>query len=344
MLGCRQQDASSKPGAAASAPSVTIQVVAIEAKQQPISESVTLVGSVAPNEYVEIKAEIDGTVREIAFQEGQHLDKGQLLVALDETKLQASLNQAEANLKLSQATYDRSQQLLREKLISQQEYDQNVATHSVNDAAVALMRRNLRDARILAPFDGVAGSRQISPGQVISRNTTLTSLIDLQSVKVEVNVPERYLSQVQVGQKIRFSVAAFPGEVFEGDVYFISPQLDSGTRTALVKARVQNPQSKLRGGMFASLGLSLKLRESALVIPEPALMSNGDRVNVFVVKPDRTVEIRPIVVGLRIAGKAEVTKGLNPGEQVVVEGIQKLAPGMSVKFAPPKASAPYMND
>lgn len=343
-IGCRKQNPAGAPPAGGGKGGFAIQVVAIQTKLKPIAESVGLVGSITASEFVQVKAEMDGTVKEIGFSEGQHVDKGQLLVALDETKLQASLTQAEANLKLSEATYQRAQRLLQEKLVAPQEYDQAVATHAVNEATVALMRRNLKDARVIAPFSGIAGARQVSPGQVISQNTVLTSLVDLETVKVEVSVPERYLSQIQTGQPLKFTVAAFPGETFEGSVYFISPQLDPGTRTALIKAKVANPRARLRGGMFASLDLTLRLRDSALVVPEPALISNGDKVNVFVVDTDNKAQMRPVTVGIRLAGQAEILKGLAAGEKVVVEGIQKLAPGMPVKMAPPEAALPYQKD
>jgi membrane fusion protein (multidrug efflux system) len=232
--------------------------------------------------------------------------------------------------------------LFGEKLVSLQEYDQMASQFQANRASLDLKKRQLRDARILAPFKGVIGARQISPGQVISRNTSLTWLVDLDPVKVEVDVPERYLGQVVVGQKVEFTVAAFPTNRFKGEVYFISPQLASATRTALVKARIPNPNHQLKGGMFASLAVTVQLRESAIVIPEPALMSNGDTVTVFVLDENNAAQIRPVKIGLRLSGKAEVISGLKAGDRVVVEGVQKLGPGTPVKLAPPEMSAPYL--
>ncbi|PYK96369.1 MAG: efflux transporter periplasmic adaptor subunit [Verrucomicrobia bacterium] len=318
-----------------------VQVIAVEAKRQPVSETLTLPGTIAANEQVEVKAETDGIVQEINFAEGERVSKGQLLVTLDETKLSATLAEAEASLKLSAANYQRARQLLQDKLISQQEYDQAASTFAVSQASVDLMRRQLKDARVVAPFAGIVSSRQVSPGQVITRNTTLTWLVDLDTVKVEVKVPERYLRQLKVGQPLEFSVAAFPGEKFRGEVYFISPQIDESLRTALVKARIANADGKLRGGMFASLDLRLQLRDAAIVIPEPALMSNGDNFSVFVVDDKGNAQIRMIEVGLRLAGKAEIVKGLSAGDVVVVEGTQKLRPGAPVKLAAPEAAAAY---
>ena len=331
----------SKKGAGGQGAFPPVQVIAIEAKRQPVSETLSLPGSITANEQVEVKAETDGIVQEINFAEGERVAKGRLLVVLDETKFAATLAEAEANLKLGAANFDRAKQLYQEKLISRQEYDQVASTFAVNQAGVDLMRRQLKDARLVAPFAGIVGARQVSPGQVITRNTTLTWLVDLDTVKVEVKVPERYLRQLKVGQPLEFSVAAFPGEKFRGEVYFISPQIDESLRTALVKARIPNGDAKLRGGMFASLDLTLQLREAAIVIPEPALMSNGDNFSVFVVDEKGNAQVRMIEVGLRLAGKAEVLKGLNGGEKVVVEGTQKLRPGAPVKLAPPEAAMPY---
>ena len=338
--GCKRQQPGGPSGGAAGG--FAVQAVVVEARRQPVSEALSLIGTVAANESVELKSETDGTVQEILFKEGQAVKRGDLLVVLDETKFAAQLAQAEANFKLSQANYDRAKQLLDDKLISRQEFDQTASQFQANKAGLDLMQRQLKDARIYAPFGGVMGARQISPGQVISKNTTLSWLVDLDPVKVEINVPERYLSQVAVGQTIEFGVAAFPEERFRGEVYFISPQLDPAMRTALIKARIPNPQHKLKGGMFASLMLTLQLRDAAIVVPEPALMNAGDAVTVFVVDDKGLAQVRPIKVGLRLAGKAEVLSGIQPGDKVVVEGGQKLFPGAAVKPAPPEAAAPYL--
>ena len=337
--GCRK-DPAAGPGGAGPPPT---QVVVIEARSIPVSETLSLVGSIAPNESVEIRAETDGIVQEINFNEGERVEKGHLLIRLDESKFAAALAEADAALKLSQSNFERAKQLSIDKLISQQEFDQTASIFAVNQASVDLKRRQLQDTRILAPFAGIVGARLISPGQVINRTTPLTWLVDLDPVKVEVDVPERYLSQVFLGQTIQFVVAAFPTERFSGEVYFIAPQLTSSTRTALIKARIPNPAAKLKGGMYANLDLTLQLRESAIVVPEPALMHNGDVITVFVVDETGIAQVRPIQVGIRLAGKAEVLTGLKEGEKVVVEGIQKVRPGGAVKQGSPEAAAPYRN-
>ncbi len=326
----------------AGAGGMSVRAVVVEARVQPVTESLSLVGTIAANESVEIKSQMEGLAEEVLFKEGEIVQEGALLVRVDENKLAAAVAESEANFRLGEANHARAKQLLVEKLISQQEFDQISAQFQAGQATLELRRRQLKEARIVAPFGGIVGARQISPGQLVGRDTTITWIVDLDPVKVEVDVPERYLGQVSLGQKVAFAVAAFPKDRFEGEVYFISPQLNSTTRTALIKARIPNPDRKLKGGMFASLALTVQLRDAAIVIPEPALMSNGDAVSVFVVDAQSKAQLRPVTIGLRLAGMAEVVTGLAPGEKVVVEGVQKLGPGVTVQPAPPESAAPYL--
>jgi len=335
LTSCKKKAAEGGAGPVAYA----VQAIVVEAKRQPISESLSLVGTIVANESVELKSETDGTVEEIVFKEGQEVKQGDLLVRLDESKFTAAAAEAEANFKLSQANFDRSKQLLNDKLISQQEFEQTAALFQANRAGLDLKQRQLKDARIYAPFGGVMSSRPISPGQVISKNTTMTWLVDLDPVKVEVGVPERFLSQLAVGQAIDVTVATYPGRKFTGEVFFVGPFVDPATRTALVKARIANPKHELKPGMFANLDLTLKLKESAVVIPESSVIPSGERNVIYVVDENDTAQVRQVKLGIRAAGLVEIVSGLQGGERVVVEGIQKIRPGGKVKAVAPETEA-----
>lgn len=335
-FGCKKEGAEGR----GAAPVYAVQAVVVEALVQPVNEVLSLVGSVAANEMVEIKSETDGTLEEVLFTEGQPVKQGDLLIRLDESKFTAAVNEAEANFKLSETSYTRNKQLLAEKLVSQQEYDQAAAQYQANQASLELKKRLLKDARIYAPFKGIMSSRQVSPGQVIAKNTTLTYLIDLDPVKVELNVPERFVSQLKVGQQIEIKVAAYPGRTFVGEVFFVAPFVESATRTALVKARIDNPKAELKPGMFANLNLTLTLKEDAIVIPESSVIASGDRTIVYVVDKTDTAQIRPVKLGIRQAGLVEIVGGLKAGERVVAEGIQKIRPGGKVKPAPLPSDGP----
>lgn len=331
-----------KPGSGTQGGMPPMRVVAITATNRTVTEDVHLIGTLMPNEFVELKAEMDGVVEEISFDEGERVEQGQLLVRLDETRLAAAVKESEASFKLSRASFERGKQLYADKLISQQEYDQASAAFDVSRATLDIRRRQLKDTRVRAPFSGVTGTRQISPGQVITRNTTLTWLVDLDPVKVEVEVPERFLGRVELGQTISFTVAAYPDEEFEGELYFIAPRLDLVTRTVLVKTRIPNPDLLLKAGMVANLDLRLDVRENAVVIPEAALMHNGDLAFVYLVDGDQMVALRPVIVGERLVRWVEILEGITVGDLVIVEGHQKIGPGMPVAFAPPEKAAPYL--
>lgn len=312
---------------------MTVQVVAFKSVRQPVSEKISLVGNLAANESVEIKSEIDGRVEEIGFEEGQKVKKDQVLFKINEQKLQASLAQAQAqaNLTLAETTARRYQALIESQAISRQEFDQATAALDANKAELELIKAQREDATILAPFDGVMGQRLVSVGQFISKGTSLSFLISQDPVKAEFKVPERYLSQVKEGQAIDIRVAAYPDDVFSGEVYFIDPKIDESTRTALLKARVPNLEGKLRPGMFSNLDLIVATRR-AIVIPETALIIKGDAISVFVIDEKHTAHLRPVKAGLRLAGMVEIAEGLNEGEIVVTEGFQKLMEGAGVKM------------
>jgi membrane fusion protein (multidrug efflux system) len=338
LTGCGKKKSAGAPGGFP-----PIQVIAAEAKRQPVTESLSLIGSLAANEMVEIKAETDGTVQEIPFNEGQRVERGQLLIRLDETKFVAAFAEAESNFKLSQANFARAKQLFVDKLISQQEFDQVAANFDVNQALLDRRKRELKDARVYAPFSGIMGARNISPGQVITKNAILSWLVDLDPIKVEFNVPERFLSQVQTGQTLDLKVAAYPTNRFQGKVYFVAPSVDPTFRTTLVKAEIPNPNHQLKPGMFANLDLTVNVRENSIVIPEAALSQilDGDRANVFTVGVSNTVHLKSVKLGVRLPGQVEVLSGLDGGEMVIVEGIQKVGPGAIVKVA---AAEPARNE
>lgn len=317
-------------GSATPAKEMSVPVVAVKSERQPLAEKISLVGTLAANEAVEVRSELDGTIEEINFEEGQQVKQGHVLFRIDQRKLQATLAKAQADLKLAEANRNRYEKLVEERAISRQEYDQAIAAFESSRASVELASEQMHDATITAPFDGMTGARLVSLGQFITKGTSLTAVISDNPIKAEFRVPERYLSQVREGQKIEIVVSAYPEEKFTGDVYFIDPQVNEAMRTALVKAVVPNPDGRLRRGMFANLNLIVSVRANAITIPEKAVVQQGDRTSIFVVNAQNEAEPRFVQIGVRLPGIVEVTDGLTEGEIVVVEGYQKLRPGAKV--------------
>ena len=326
LTGCGDQKKKGPPGGFA------VSVVAEAVKREKIEEKISLVGSLAADEFVEIKNEIAGVIEEIGFDEGQPVKKGQMLFMIDADKLKASLAQAEANLGLAHTTFERLSSLIRSGAVSQQEYDQAKSDLEAKQAEAELIKAQLKETVITAAFDGVMGERKVSLGQFVNQGTTLTFLINQDPLKAEFRVPERFLGQLKEGQTVEVTVAAYPDEEFKGEVYFIDPQVEEQTRTALVKAKLPNPQGKLRRGMFANLNLIVSVRSQALVVSEEALLPKGDDVFVFAVDQENKAQMKKVKVGIRLAGKAEIVEGLDEGENVIVEGYQKIGPGSTVKI------------
>jgi membrane fusion protein (multidrug efflux system) len=292
------------------------------------------VGTLRANEIVSIQGEIDAVVERIAFSEGEVVEKGQVLFELDDAKLTATVKKADANFKLAETILERNKKLLKSRTISQQDFDRSQATYLAVGAALELARQNLEDATITAPFSGIMAERLVSSGQFISRGLVLCTLVDLDPIKAEFSVPERFISQLELEQRIEIRLASYPAESFEGVVYFIAPRLDTSTRTVLVKAKVSNEDGRLKAGMFGNLDLILKTKEKAIVIPEIAISYNGDQASVYVVSKEMQAELRFIEVGLRLAGSSEITEGLEAGDLVITEGFQKIGPGSPVMISP----------
>lgn len=333
--GCGRRGPGGSPGGMA------VHVVGFRAVTQPVEEQVSVVGSLAANESVDIKSELDGVIEAIGFEEGGRIDEGTVLFRIDRRKLEASLAEAAANLKLAETTLERYAALAQSRAVSQQEVDTSQTEFEARRASVDLMRAQLQDATVTAPFAGTMGVRLVSIGQYVTKGQPLTSLVDTNPMKVELNVPERFLGQLAEGQDVAVRIAAYPDATFRGTVYFVAPQVDHQTRTVLVKARLPNPDGRLRPGMFANLTLIIQVRKNAVVIPETALLLQGQATSVFVVNDQGVVEARQVQAGVRLAGWVEIASGLTVGETVITEGVQKVYPGAqtSVRYEEPSGGA-----
>jgi len=309
-----------------------VSVVVAKASVEPVAKKISLIGTLEPNESVEIKSELDGVISRINFQEGSSVRKDDLLFQIDKEKLEAALAEARANLKLAKSNLDRFASLAKTGAVSEIEYDKTQAAYEVGEATVKGLEEHLKDATILAPFDGFIGERSVSVGQYVTKGTMLSYLVNTDPIKAAMRIPERYLSQISPGQNVEIRIAAYPRETFSGTVYFIGPKIDEQTRTVLVKARLENPEGKLRSGMFVNLDLILENNLEAIVIPETALIIEGTRTSIFVVDENDLVHPREVKIGIRLERMIEITEGLSGGEIVVTEGTQKLRPGAAVSY------------
>lgn len=292
-------------------------------------EQETAVGSLASDEAVIIRSEIAGRIDQIDFTEGQRVEKDDLLITIDDSIYRAEFNQAEARLKLSRANYDRAVDLEGRGAGTQRALDETLSKMNEDRATLDLARARLERTEMRAPFSGVIGIRQVSPGDYITAGQEIVNLEAIDPIKVAFRMPEVLLSVVETGQSVVVSVDAYPGETFEGQVYAINPRIESAGRSVELRARIPNPDSRLRPGLFARVAIIFERRENAVMIPERALVPVQGRQTVFVVE-DGAVASRDITTGGRQGDQVEILSGLMPGETIVTAGQLKLREGTSV--------------
>jgi len=304
---------------------VILQIVTTNAVQ----ETLAAVGTVAANEIVQLKPETPAVVRTIHFIEGQQVTNGQRLFELDAGKEAAMAAQARAEEALARQNLERARALIGTKAISSQELDQREGELAARIAARQLQEERLQDMTIVAPFAGVLGPRQVSPGQYVNAGQDLVTLVDNSQVKVSYRVPEQQLAQFRVGQEVTLRVGAYPERVFPGKVDLLNPVVDEATRTAEIRALVPNPDTLLKPGMFARVETIIDRRDCSIVVPETALIPSLRGFSVYTVKEGRA-RLTPVRIGVRAEGTVEIRQGLAAGEEIVVEGTQKLVDGMPV--------------
>ena len=299
----------------------------------------TAVGSLRSNQGVMMRPEVSGRIVKLGFADGQRVQRGQLLVQLDDTLQQAQLRQAEAQASIARTNLQRSRELLAQNFVSQSAVDQNAAALEVAAAQVALAQAQLVRMRVLAPFDGVAGLRSVNIGDYVKDGADLVNIEDNSSVWVDFRLPERYLGQLKAGQVVDLAMDAVPGPTYQAKVAALDSQLDANGRSVLVRARLVNADGKLRSGMFARARVVFSVREAALVVPEEALVPQGDKQ--FIIKlvaggsggQGLLTQRVPAVIGQRANGKVELLAGVAEGDLIVLAGQARLmrADGLPVR-------------
>ncbi len=295
----------------------------------PVSNTVNAVGALIAEDSVVLRPEIDGRIDKLLFKEGQPVKKGAVLVVLDSAEPRARLAAAQADLKLAQSRYTRSEELVAQNFISRQALDESRANLDILRARLRLEQVALDKTVIRAPFAGVVGLRQVSPGAYVGKGDDLVRLDALGTLKLEVPVPETALPLVRVGLPIKLTVDALPGQSFSGTVHAIDPVVDPVSRNVRVRARIVNPAGTLKPGMFARATADLGGRTSAILLPEQVIVPRPDGSYVFLAV-DGKAELRKVTLGKREPGRVEIVSGVKVGDTVVLDGQIKLRPGVPV--------------
>lgn len=291
------------------------------------------VGSITPTLGVVVSAEVPGVIRKIDFNSSDRVPKGALLVELDTDVEQAELAALRADRRLAEITRDRFARISTENLGSRSDLDQAQASLDRIDAEIAAREAMIRKKVVRAPFAGELGIRRINPGQYLAPGDTISELVALDSVYAEYALPERFLAGLGPGQPVTVRVQSYPERVFEGKIQAISPNIQTASRSVLVRALIANPDRLLRPGMFAEVETLQPAREDVLTLPERAVTYNTYGDAVFVVEEAdgrHTVRLVQVDTGDVHHGRVEIKRGLEAGTEVVSDGQNKLRNGQSI--------------
>jgi len=280
--------------------------------------------------------EVAGVVASLHFDSGEAVQKGDALLTLDAAVDQAILNGLIAEQRLAEVQYERAAKLVRDKTMSQSQYDEAAARRTRAAADVVAQQAQIAKKTIRAPFTGTLGIRRVDLGDYLSAGSSIVPLVTLNPIFLDSAIPERYLPQLKVGQTIKIRVQAYSNETFEGRLVAIEPGVDAATRMIRVRAELANPDRRLRPGMFVEVDAIDEQTDAVLVVPETAITYSpyGDSVFLIIEKDKHlTVERRQVESGENRDGEVAIRQGLEEGDRIVAVGQNKLRNGMPVVLA-----------
>ena len=326
-LGAVQGAASASAGTAAAGRPPSVEVARVELVK--LTDDTQAVGSLRSRRGVVIRPEVSGRITQLNFNDGQRVRKGQLLVQFDDQLQLAQVQQSVAELSIAQANQKRNQELVAQNFISQRSLDESAANLQVAQAKLSLSQATAARLKILAPFDGIVGIRQVNVGDYLKDGADIVNIEDIEAIFVDFRLPERFQSKVKRGQTAMLDIDALPGRKYTAQVQAIDPLIDANGRSVGVRGCIDNRQLQLRPGMFARVNAVFGERDNARVIPEEAIVPQGGRQFVIKLLAGPTAQTRitkrvEVKVGLRRPGKVEILDGLEAGDTVVSTGQQRV--------------------
>lgn len=309
-----------------------VSVEVSKVKAIALQDDAQAVGSLRSRQSVVLRPEVAGRIAQIGFAEGQRVRKGQLLVQLDDVLQKAELSQAQAQLSIARSNLKRNEELVAQAFVAQRVLDESRAALQVAEAQVALAQARLARMRVVAPFDGTVGLRNINLGEYVKDGAELVNLEDTSQLTVDFRLPERYQTRIATGQSVKVELDALPGKTFSARVQAVDPLLDANGRSIAVRAVLPPaPGGELRPGMFARVTTVFATNDAALVVPEEAIVPQGGKQFVVVLVQEgegdgaklvsRRMEVQ---LGVRRGAQVQIAQGLADGDTVVVAGQQRL--------------------
>lgn len=318
------------PPPPAAAKNAAVTVNAVVARPERIGNTVYASGTVMANEEVELRPEAAGKILSVNFMEGSRVEKGALLIKINDADLQAQLKKLRVKLNLAEEQEQRAKKLLDISGVSREEYDISLNEVNALKADEELTKAQIAKTELRAPFSGTIGLKNVSEGSYISPSQTIAWIQQVDPVKIDFSIPEKYASMVSKGAKINFTLSN-SNESFVGEVYAIQPRIDIGTRTLQVRALSPNKAGKIIPGSFVKVLLVLKEFENAIMIPTQAIVPVLKGKTVFVSR-DGKAEQQKVETGIRTDSTIQIIEGINIGDTVITSGFMQLRPGMQVKI------------
>ncbi|BBP47013.1 MexH family multidrug efflux RND transporter periplasmic adaptor subunit [Thiosulfatimonas sediminis] len=311
-----------------------ITVLAYQLQAESIAQNVNLIGTLQAVQSIEVRATVTDSITALPFVEGQSISKGAVIVKLNAEEEQAELKQAQIISAEAKRQYLRAQKLIGRGNITEATLDELKAAWHSAEAQQTILQARINDRTIRAPFAGRLGFKAVHEGALVSNNSLITTLDNTEQMYLDVQIPDPYLQQLQLGQNIQFSVAE---QNFSGAITVINPRINPESRLLQMRALVNNPDALLKSGMQVQVQLNLG-EQRQLLLPETAVLMQGEKNFVYVVQdsqaqtPSFAVRKQPITIGKRYFGQVQVTAGLQAGDVVVSQGILRLKPKSQIKI------------
>lgn len=299
------------------------------ARFSEIRDTVDVIGNAVANESVSITSSVTKKVTNILFKDGQYVQKGDILVLLDSAQEEAEEKRLELNCIEQKREFNRLKPLRKSGVVSEKEYELQRTKMLSAEADLELIRAKVKETKITAPFDGLVGIREIGVGSLVSAGTVITTIDDIQKIKVDFSVPEKYALRIRPGSVVNARSAANADRVFNGEVTAVSARIDSVSRNLPIRSIFNNEELLLRPGMLLKLQIILASRK-AIAIPETAVISSGDSQYVFIVQ-DGIARKRKITIGSRQGNYIEVLDGISENEVYIKDGLISVKDGAKIK-------------
>ncbi|MEK7250633.1 MAG: efflux RND transporter periplasmic adaptor subunit [Bacteroidota bacterium] len=313
-----------------------VHVQVQELQPRPFIETLQLSGSIKAYDDITLSPEEGGVVKEWKYAKGQFVPKGVAVVVLNDDVIKPSYDAALAQYKSSELTFEKQQKVYSEQAVSEWQLKTTEYNRDAAKAQADLMQARWQRTRITSPVNGILDERYVDKGEMAPPGVPIARVVNIQSVKVSVNVPERYAGSIKLGTPISLTVLAYPGQVFSGKISYIGATINTDNRTFPIESVIPNPGMKLKPEMIAKVKISQSVQKNALLIEEGIVQQlDRNKLVVYVVNEGKAHE-RVVQLGGRQDNLVEIVSGLNVGEKVITSGYQEVINGQPVAVTTPQ--------